>query len=192
MTRMPPPPTLRTGDLVVRLADETDADAIAGYYVANRRHLAPWEPARPAGFFTVPFWRVQASRNMDDYSRGIAVRFFVMRERPHEVVGYISLTNITRGAAHFCFLGYSLAEKEQGKGVMTIAIREVIAWAFRDLNLHRIMANHMPRNERSARLLARLGFVREGFAKDYLLIDGRWEDHVMTALVNPGWQAEGI
>ena len=44
------------------------------------------------------------------------------------------------------------------------------------------MANHLPRNERSARLLARLGFEREGYARRYLQIAGVWEDHVLTAL----------
>lgn len=42
----------------------------------------------------------------------------------------------------------------------------------------------MPRNERSPRVLERCGFVREGFARAYLKIAGRWEDHVLTALVN--------
>ena len=47
------------------------------------------------------------------------------------------------------------------------------------------MANYIPENERSGRLLARLGFTREGLAKDYLFIDGAWRDHVLTALANP-------
>jgi ribosomal-protein-alanine N-acetyltransferase len=46
------------------------------------------------------------------------------------------------------------------------------------------MANYMPANERSGKLLSRLGFEREGLAKRYLYINGRWEDHVLTALLN--------
>jgi ribosomal-protein-alanine N-acetyltransferase len=38
---------------------------------------------------------------------------------------------------------------------------------------------------RSGRLLGRLGFVIEGYARDYLLVNGRWEDHVLTSLINP-------
>lgn len=53
--------------------------------------------------------------------------------------------------------------------------------------MHRIMANYMPHNQRSGALLARLGFEREGYAKDYLLIDGKWQDHVLTALTNKEW-----
>jgi ribosomal-protein-alanine N-acetyltransferase len=43
----------------------------------------------------------------------------------------------------------------------------------------------MPANTRSAALLQRLGFEREGFARSYLRINGRWEDMVLNSLVNP-------
>ncbi len=189
--RMPPPPILHVDDISLRLATEADAELIVRYYRQNRRHLTPWEPARPSGFFDETFWRLQIRRNTDDYDRGAAVRFFGFRDSIPEVAGYVSLTNITRGAAHFCFLGYSLAHREQGRGLMTALVGRTIEFAFEDLNLHRVMANYMPRNERSARLLERLGFEREGMASKYLLINGNWEDHVMTSLINPNWKPEG-
>jgi ribosomal-protein-alanine N-acetyltransferase len=55
------------------------------------------------------------------------------------------------------------------------------------LNLHRVMANYLPENERSARLLARLGFCIEGQANAYLQIAGAWRDHILTSLVNAQW-----
>lgn len=71
---------------------------------------------------------------------------------------------------------------------MTEALELLIPYAFGPLNLHRIMANYMPRNRRSARLLKRLGFRIEGRAPDYLQIAGRWEDHILTSLVNQKWR----
>jgi ribosomal-protein-alanine N-acetyltransferase len=68
---------------------------------------------------------------------------------------------------------------------MAEALRAANAFVFGSMRLHRIMANYRPENERSARLLERLGFEREGLARDYLFIDGAWRDHVLTALVNP-------
>ena len=59
----------------------------------------------------------------------------------------------------------------------------------RSQHIHRIMANYMPHNQRSGGLLARLGFEKEGYAKDYLLIDGQWRDHVLTALTTREWSA---
>lgn len=47
------------------------------------------------------------------------------------------------------------------------------------------MASHLPRNLRSAALLASLGFEREGYARSYLRIDGKWEDMILSSLINP-------
>ncbi|NJN00832.1 MAG: 30S ribosomal protein S5 alanine N-acetyltransferase, partial [Aquincola sp.] len=56
--------------------------------------------------------------------------------------------------------------------------------------LRRVQANVLPDNTRSLALLDRLGFAREGLAREYLFIDGAWRDHVLTALVNPQWPAQ--
>lgn len=50
------------------------------------------------------------------------------------------------------------------------------------------MAAYLPHNQRSAKLLKRLGFVVEGYACDYLTIDGQWEDHILTSLTNCNWK----
>ena len=64
------------------------------------------------------------------------------------------------------------------------ALTAAIDYVFTDLKLHRIMANYIPVNERSARLLRRLGFTVEGYARDYLFIAGEWRDHILTSLTN--------
>ncbi len=80
-----------------------------------------------------------------------------------------------------------LGKKWQGKGLMFEALTAAIRYMQRTQHIHRIMANYMPHNKRSGDLLARLGFEKEGYAKDYLLIDGQWRDHVLTALTTPDW-----
>jgi ribosomal-protein-alanine N-acetyltransferase len=70
---------------------------------------------------------------------------------------------------------------------MSEALRAANAYVFGPMRLHRIMANHRPENARSAKLLERLGFVREGLARDYLFIDGAWRDHVLMSLTNPAF-----
>jgi len=101
------------------------------------------------------------------------------------LLGWANLSEIVRGVFQACYLGYSLAAAVQGRGYMTEALHEVIRFAFEDLGLHRIMANYMPRNARSAAVLQRIGFTIEGSARDYLYIAGRWEDHILTSLTNP-------
>ena len=70
---------------------------------------------------------------------------------------------------------------------MTGALRLGIEYMFGEMNLHRISANYMPDNTRSGAVLKRLGFTVDGYARDYLRIDGRWQDHILTSLLNPGW-----
>ncbi|MBI5155568.1 ribosomal protein S5-alanine N-acetyltransferase [Candidatus Poribacteria bacterium] len=183
-----PLPVLETDRLVLRLAAEGDVPAIVRYYDENRDYLQPFEPLRPPGFFTPSFWYGQVQRNIEEFRTGASLRLFsFVKAAPADVAGYMSFTNITRGAAHFCFLGYSLAEKCQGHGYMTESLRRAIWYVFTEMHIHRVMANYMPHNVRSGRLLRRLGFVPEGYARDYLLINGRWEDHVLTSLTNPSW-----
>ena len=49
------------------------------------------------------------------------------------------------------------------------------------------MATYTVANKRSAALLEQLGFEKEGYAKSYLNIAGVWEDHILTALINPSY-----
>ena len=64
-------------------------------------------------------------------------------------------------------------------------LQAAIDHVFSEYNLHRIMANYIPSNIRSEKLLDKLGFQKEGLAKSYLKIAGSWQDHVLTSKINP-------
>ncbi len=188
-------PNLETPRLVVRMADYRDAAAITHYYEENHAFLTPVEPTRPAEFFTEVFWRSQVEHNLIEFNHDRSLRLFIFdpisdHTRQPEVMGVINFTQFFRDPSHACVLGYSLAAKHQGNGYMQEALSAAIQFVFGELNFHRIMANYMPRNQRSANVLRKLGFVVEGYARDYLLINGVWEDHIFTSLPNPNWQAD--
>lgn len=177
-----------TERLRFRLPTAGDARAIAGYFLANRDHLQPWEPTLHPAVFTESFWQEQVPARRADLESGRQIRGFLFtRERPKQPIGHLSLTQIVRGALHACNIGYALAASAQGHGYMLETVRAVVAHAFGPLRLHRVMASYMPRNRRSASVLRRAGFLVEGYAHDYLLIDGRWEDHVLASITNPEW-----
>lgn len=170
---------------------------LAGRYLAyferNRDHLARWDPPRPEGFYTEAFWRERLLRDRDDLAADRALRLALQwRGAPEgEVIGVCNFNQFVRGAFQAATLGYSLDQRAVGSGVMSEALQAAIAYMFDTLGFHRVMANYLPHNERSGRLLRRLGFVVEGFARDYLYIDGAWRDHVLTALTNPRAAAPG-
>jgi ribosomal-protein-alanine N-acetyltransferase len=182
-------PRLRSRRLTMRLYEDQEIAAVMDYYRRNAEFLTPWEPRRPPDFLTDGYWRRFQGRSREEFEADMALRLFLFpHSEPRRVIGYVGMFNFVRGAGHFCTIGYSLDEQAQGQGLMGEALKHVIQYAFKELGMHKIMANYMPHNVRSGRLLRRLGFVVEGFSRDFLLINGRWEDHVMTSLTNPDWK----
>ena len=189
-------PELESPRLTLRLARPGMEAAMARFLGDNfPGHLDRWSPPPSPGFFTEAFWLERLAGSVDEFHADRAVRFVMQaREagRPtaiaSPILGTINYTNIVRGAFHACHLGYQVARDEQGRGLMAEALRATNEFMFDAMRLHRIMANYRPENERSKRLLERLGFVREGVARDYLFIDGAWRDHVLTSLTHPAYQ----
>ena len=114
----------------------------------------------------------------------------IFRTPDDALLGGITLGNMRRGVAQCGTLGYWMGEKYAGKGLMTKAARALLRHAFLEMGLHRVEAACAPENERSRRLLERLGFEREGFARAYLLIDGAWQDHLLFAMLERNFLRE--
>jgi len=188
-------PRIDTERLTLRQAQPGMQSAMARFLSENfPGHLDRWSPPVVAEFFTESFWAERLAFAVDDYGTDRAARFVL---QPHgapldgPIIGTCNYTNIVRGAFHACHLGYQVSRDHEGRGLMAEALRACNGFVFETLRLHRIMANFRPENERSRRLLQRLGFVEEGFARAYLFIDGAWRDHVLTSLTHPdfhdGW-----
>ncbi len=185
----PKPPRFDTPRLVIRMAMPADAPLVASFLCDERAHLAPFEPPRKPEYFTEEYWRIQCVRQVQEFLDGRSLRLWLFdAARPEVVLGRAGLSRIERGGFCACNLGYALRQSAQGKGLMHEALTAILGHAFDTMGLHRIEANYKPHNERSGRVLEKLGFVKEGLAHEYLLINGRWQDHVLTALTNKTWQ----
>ena len=185
---------LLTERLVVEVPGVSAAEHVADYCRRNRSHLGPWEPARPLDYHSRSFWVRQLRAALDEFHAGQSVRTVIRLRHPgaphgahgsERVIGVANLSQIVRGAFQSAVFGYSLDEEMVGQGLMHEALERILRYAFDDLQLHRVMAAYRPENDRSAAVLERLGFEKEGFARDYLFIDGAWRDHVLTALIRP-------
>ena len=182
-------PMLSTERVVVRLADTDDVPQVVRFFEDNREHLAHSRPRVGEEFFTAGFWHAQVRANVAEFREGRSVRLFLFdRALPERVIGNANFTQLFRSPAHYCTLGYGLDREYEGRGMMREGLEAALGYMFGEQNFHRIQANYVPRNERSGGLLRRLGFVVEGFARDYLLLNGRWEDHILTSKTNPDWK----
>lgn len=178
---------IETPSLVVTQPPPSAAPRVVAYFEDNRAHFAQFDPPRPDGFYTDAYWEDRLGKNVEEADADVSLRMFVLDRADPEgpIRGVVNFTRIFRGPLLACLLGFSLDHRAVGRGVMFEAASAAIRHVFETRGLHRIEANHLPTNERSARLLARLGFVVEGYAKKYLFIDGDWRDHVLTSLTNP-------
>jgi ribosomal-protein-alanine N-acetyltransferase len=108
---------------------------------------------------------------------------FLVIHQDGQLAGVINLNNVIRGAFHSAFLGYYAFSPMAGQGLMREGMLLVIRRAFTVLKLHRLEANVQPKNHRSIALVRKCGFVREGFSRRYLKVDGRWRDHERWAIL---------
>lgn len=147
----------------------------------SRAFLKPWEPLWPSDDLTKSGFRRRLRRYARDRKEGRSLTFFLFRSRPNQILGGLTLSNIRRGVSQTATLGYWMGERYAGKGHMSAAVAMILPFCFDVLNLHRIEAACIPVNAPSIRLLENAGFHREGYARNYLLINGSWQDHLLFA-----------
>ncbi len=175
---------LVTPRLVLRAPRTGDVGEIRRLLRHNHAHLKPWNPAPPPGEDPSSITEITKAvlRQRREWKTGRSFVFMpALRDAPSRFVGKVALNGIMRGAMYGAYLGYWMDVDHQGKGLVTEAIEAVLAFAFGPAGLHRIQAAIMPRNEKSLRVIEKLGFRREGYAERYLQIAGRWEDHILFA-----------
>ena len=139
--------------------------------------LRPWEPLWPSDATRKSAFKRRLKKFTSDWQHGVAHGFFVFERDGDALVGGITLSNLRRGVAQSGSIGYWTGEPHARRGYMTEAVLLVLGMAFDELGLHRVEAACLTDNEASAGLLLKCGFTEEGLARQYLCIDGKWQDH---------------
>jgi [ribosomal protein S5]-alanine N-acetyltransferase len=178
--------------LVMRPPALRDFEQWAGVRGRCRDYLRPFEPLWSEDSLTRPHFMRRLERQSREWAIGHAHSFLIFTAAGQRLVGGMNINNICRGAAQYASLGYWIDEAEQGKGLMGEALGMTIRYAFQDLVLHRINASTLPHNARSRKLLLSAGFEEEGFAKNYLQINGLWQDHVLYGLPIERWRVQAL
>ena len=135
------PAALETRCLILLPAAPGLAPAVLDYYLRNAAFLAPFEPERPAGFYTAEHHARELAADVQRAAQGTGVRFYLaLKDVPGRVIGSVALNNIVRGAFQSCFLGYKLDGALCGRGYMTQAVEACTRFAFGPAALHRVEA----------------------------------------------------
>lgn len=148
---------------------------------SSRSFLEPWEPTWPADALTRGAFLRRVRRAAQEWRDDEGYAFLVFARGADAMVGGITLSNVRRGVAQMGTVGYWVGAGHARRGYTAEATRIVLDFAFGKLGLHRVEAACLPSNEASIGLLEKTGFRREGLARGYLRIAGRWQDHLLYA-----------
>lgn len=175
-------PVIKTPRGVLKLLDLEEAHLLKAYVNEQREHLAIWEPQRSEDFYSEETCYLRIKEMRRDFIEDRGCVLCLLDPKQERMLAYSNYSQFVRGVSQSCFLGYSLAHELQGQGYMQECLKAGIEYVSKELNIDRIQACYMPRNQKSAAVLARLNFEKEGMARNYLKINGQWEDHILTAL----------
>lgn len=174
--------TIHMANVFIRRLKETDAAALLDLRRRNRAFFQPFEPVRNERDFSMEGIRDMLAQDELHWERGSGFGFGIFGREDERLVGRVNLSNVVRGAWESCTVGYFMDQEAGGRGWMTEALGQTVAFAFGEAGLHRIQAAVMPRNLPSIRVIEKNGFRFEGLAEYYLRINGEWEHHRIYSL----------
>jgi ribosomal-protein-alanine N-acetyltransferase len=168
-------------EVLLRPPQMSDHDEWAALREESRDFLTPWEPVWPADDLTRAAFRRRLRRYAEDQRTDQAYAFLIFRNDGNTLLGGVTLANLRRGVAQAGSIGYWVGARFARQGIMSAAMRALVPFAFDSLRLHRLEAACIPTNAASVALLEKTGFTREGYAREYLCINGVWADHLLYA-----------
>ncbi len=177
------PPVLEEGDVMLRAAQLTDHHAWVKLRERSRAHLTRWEPDWLDRDVTLDAFRARIRLHERLHRAGVALSLLAFLKSSGEMIGGVTLSDIRLHASHSATIGYWIGEGHLRKGHGLAGVRLMLAHAFGERRLNRVEAACQPGNEASRALLASAGFREEGYARDYLFINGGWRDHLLFAAV---------
>lgn len=157
----------------------------------SRDFLKPFEPRWSESDLSRRVFLARLRRGREEARAGTDYSFLIFRRDGdrESLVGGITLSNIRRRAAQYVTLGYWMGRPHVGQGMMSEAVGVLLPFVFDTLGLHRVHAAFLPTNTASRRVLEKNGFREEGYAENYLQIDGKWCDHVLFGLTRERYDA---
>ncbi|MEO6179661.1 MAG: GNAT family N-acetyltransferase [Devosia sp.] len=186
-----PTPVLNGTRVILRAPRGRDYGAWRALRSKSRDFLKPYEPRWTEADLNRRAFGARLWRGRDEARRGSDYTFLIFERagKGETLVGGITISNVRRRAAQFGTLGYWMGQEFAGRGLMSEAVGVLLPFFFDNLGLHRLQAAFLPHNAASRRVLEKNGFREEGYAENYLQIDGRWADHVLFALTRERWDA---
>lgn len=171
--------------IYIRLLKIEDTEASLALETKNKEFFKHYTVLREPSFYTFEKIKERIENGIEGAANDTLYAFGIFLSGTDELIGNVSLSHISRGPTQSCMIGYYLDKNQNGKGYMTKAVQLAVDYGFKTLKLHRIEAGVMPHNIPSINVLEKAGFHKEGIAKENVKINGKWQDHLILAIINP-------
>lgn len=166
-------------NITIRLLRKRDIRALERLMHKDRSWLSPWEATTPGIRYPLNVrWKVNA--NIRHTKRGSGVAWVILVDG--KIAGQLNVANIQHGSLGSASIGYWVGRDFAGHNATPIACALAIDYLFDELDLHRIEIDIRPENERSLRVVQKLGLRQEGLKERFIHIDGEWRDHLAFAI----------
>lgn len=175
--------------LIVRRFEARDIPGILDYSRhaeddgARRRNIG-WEHTAES---VCAWWSPMVTMTVDEATAWLALVIEVKALK--RVVGNVGFNTQRIGDQRQGMIGWTLGKAFEGQGYATEAAAALIDYLFRVEGFHRLFAKTSPENERSWRLMERLGMRREAHFIKNCHHDGVWTDEVLYAILAEEWRA---
>ncbi|GJL99616.1 MAG: ribosomal-protein-alanine N-acetyltransferase [Methyloligella sp.] len=172
-------PIITTERLILRLPQQADFSDWSHLRGVSKDGLIPFEPKWAENELSRDSFRLRLRFYQREFRDSTGYPFFIFTKEGNNLLGGITLSNVRRGVTQSGSIGYWIGQPFQKNGYMTEAVKALGVYAFKELGLHRIDAASLPENLASIRVLEKCGFQKEGLAREYLCINGQWQDHLL-------------
>lgn len=159
-------------------------EQVLTFYQENKMHFDKWEAARESNFYTKQYHRALLEMEYNAAIKGKMARYYIFyKNNPEQILGCVNFHEIKRGVFLSCQIGYKIHHQFCNRGIGKEVVGTMIEYMFADSGLHRIEALIHPRNVPSVALAEKVGFEREGTAREAVFLGGSWQDMYRYGLV---------
>ena len=184
MQEPPPLVLVRTPRLVLRRFQAGDLEAFSAY--RTDPEVARFQPWENFGHHAAEEFVRQQMRAIPD-TRGEWFQVALALAESDDLIGDCAIRPLL-DEPRIVELGFTLSRTHQGHGYATEAVRALLGYLFGTLRKHKVVAYADVRNDRSVRLLERVGLRREGFMRENYMVHGRWVDECFYAMLESDWE----
>ena len=177
--------TIETERLVLRRFEYTDNEAMLKNWVADEKIQS---------LYSEPVYSTKAEvkglldKYIGSYEREDYYRWAVIEKASGECIGQIAYF-LVDSKNHFAEIEYCIGAEFQCKGYATEATKAVIAFGFKEMNLHKVQICTKTINAPSKRVIEKCGFTYEGTLRDYFFMNGEYVGRHYFSILRSEYEA---